>query len=111
MEIDYSILPDLTPGDFDQDSDVDGDDLGHWQIHFGSGAGADADGDGDSDGADFLTWQRNYTGPSPAALATVPEPSAAVVLTLGLLLSAKATCRDRRTVNVVINAKENGFHV
>ena len=52
------------PGDFDQDSDVDGEDFLNWQTGFGMVAGAtasdgDGDFDGDVDGEDFLIWQQN----------------------------------------------------
>ncbi len=46
------------PADFDNDGDVDGNDLAQWEDNFG----ADADSDGDTDGADFLAWQRQFTG-------------------------------------------------
>jgi len=81
----------ITPGDFNGDGRVDGDDLGVWRNEFGVGAGGDADGDGDTDGADFLVWQRRLgaTSPAVAASAVVPEPSAwcaAVVAAAWLLL-------------------------
>ena len=49
--------------DFDEDGDVDRDDLSKWESDFG-GPGSDADGDGDSDGADFFglaaaVWTRD----------------------------------------------------
>ena len=50
--------------DFDEDGDVDGDDLTLWQAGYGSGtlhSQGDADGDGDVDGRDFLTWQRQVS--------------------------------------------------
>jgi hypothetical protein len=71
--------------DFDEDGEVDGDDLVRWSQNFGSsGAGhaqGDADGDGRVDGADFLTWQRRLGsggGSMLSALApedAVPEPA------------------------------------
>jgi hypothetical protein len=62
------------PGDFDQDGDVDADDLATWQTGYAVGS---------YDGGDFLLWQRSYTGPGALATASaVPEPSS---LLLGLL--------------------------
>lgn len=54
----------MTPGDFDQDGDVDDIDLSTWESGFGSLTNAtvstgDTDSDGDVDGSDFLTWQQN----------------------------------------------------
>ena len=65
------------PADFDQDGDVDGDDLGDWQASFGIDGGGDTDTDLDSDGADFLAWQQQFTGSLDAipAATNVPEPS------------------------------------
>lgn len=69
------------PGDFDNDQDVDADDLADWRTAFGETAVGDADGDADSDGNDFLIWQRNLTGPLAAqAVSAVPEPASAALL-------------------------------
>src|SRR5690606_36690830 len=72
-----------TPGDFNDDGNVDAEDLSRWQSSFGVDDQADADGDNDSDGADFLIWQRNYQPPA-AASAAVPEPSVITLLLGGL---------------------------
>jgi hypothetical protein len=78
--------------DFDEDGDVDGDDLGDWQTGYGTMSGAahgdgDADEDGDVDGADFLAWQRGYA-PAPAAASAsvaVPEPTTIALFILTAL--------------------------
>lgn len=77
------------PGDFDDDSDVDGADLTFWKAGYGTTGSADpedgdADADNDADGADFLVWQRNLGIAPPAVPATstaasVPEPGAAAL--------------------------------
>lgn len=79
------------PGDFDGDSDVDGDDLPLWEAGYGTEPGAtpgdgDADADGDVDGLDFLTWQRVASGGTAAtpAVNAIPEPSSLLLVT-GLL--------------------------
>jgi autotransporter-associated beta strand protein len=75
-------------GDFDNDGDVDGDDLLVWQNNFGVGVNGDADDDGDTDGRDYIIWQRNFTGShSLAASAAVPEPSN-FVLFVALVVAA-----------------------
>ena len=59
--------------DFDEDGDVDGDDLDQWEGDFGVNALSDADDDGDSDGGDFLVWQRQVGfGPSAQSSGSVP---------------------------------------
>ncbi len=78
--------------DFNSDTFVDATDLDMWQAAYSATAGGDADGDGDSDGADFLAWQRQYTGPGVSASnLTVPESSAS-----WLLLATLATWLPRR---------------
>ena len=64
--------------DFDDDGDVDGDDLSDpvdgWESRFGV----------DLDGSDFLVWQQEFgLGPSLPLAQTVPEPN-------GVLLGAMA---------------------
>jgi hypothetical protein len=75
------------PGDFDNDNDVDGNDLMAWRNNFGpSSDAADADDDGDSDGQDFLVWQQNVGGAGgTSAVAAVPEPSVTSLLALAAL--------------------------
>ena len=86
LTIDYTILPDAAPGDFDVDGDVDGDDLAQWQGGYGQGNAGDADGDGDTDGRDFLLWQQNYTGPGAlTTVSAVPEPTSLMVMLFGTI--------------------------
>jgi autotransporter-associated beta strand protein len=87
--------------DYDEDGDVDGDDLDRWTADFGKQTAAlhtegDSDADGDVDGADFLTWQQQVGSglPSTPAAASVPEPAAAALVTLAALLGM---CTARRT--------------
>ena len=89
--------------DFDNDGDVDNDDLAIWEANYGLSAGADkstgdANGDGAVDGRDFLRWQQSYgidaTSPLSESIdinvvvnsGAVPEPTSAVMLALGALL-------------------------
>jgi hypothetical protein len=80
--------------DFDDDGDVDGDDLTIWQAGYGTGTlhgEGNADGDGDVDGRDFLIWQRSYGWgvTSLAASIAVPEPACLALFcmaTLGLFV-------------------------
>jgi T5SS/PEP-CTERM-associated repeat protein len=83
--------------DFDNDGDVDGDDLDQWQGDFGLNGESDADRDGDSDGSDFLAWQRQLVGPPshlPVGVA-VPEPAA---LALALVAAALGISSNRSAV-------------
>jgi hypothetical protein len=72
-------------GDFDEDGDVDGDDLARWTTSFGQTTAThtrgDADADQDVDGADFLIWQQELADDSPIAVSvSVPEPTTATLL-------------------------------
>jgi glucose/arabinose dehydrogenase len=88
-------------GDFDNDADVDSEDLAAWGEGYGLTGGAgrsdgDADGDFDVDGADFLIWQQQAgTGVAPldANSATVPEPTTATLVVVGMLLLNQFRCR------------------
>ena len=76
-----ALLAPPAAADFDEDGDVDSEDLDQWQGDFGVNGLSDADNDGDSDGADFLQWQREL-GPTSAVATTraIPEPSTWVML-------------------------------
>ncbi len=74
LRVDTLLVANATPGDFDGDGDVDGNDLADWQASYSVDGGGDADNDNDSDGRDFLIWQRNYTGSLPSSAFAVPEP-------------------------------------
>ncbi|MCC6493482.1 MAG: CAP domain-containing protein [Pirellulales bacterium] len=86
--------------DFDNDSDVDADDLSKWVAGFGVNALGDADDDGDSDGADFLIWQQQLGLGAAASVpaAAVPEPAAATLLLWAMALVRRCrSWRDCRT--------------
>ncbi|MCA9230291.1 MAG: PEP-CTERM sorting domain-containing protein [Planctomycetales bacterium] len=78
------------PADFDEDTDVDGDDLVNWESGFGmSGSATHADGDADqdmdTDGFDFLVWQLQFGLQASSITASaspfsVPEPSTLLLL-------------------------------
>lgn len=81
--------------DFQRDGDVDADDLAEWQSFYADAANADADSDGDSDGADFLVWQRDFGSGSPSTPMTVavPEPSAWMLLLVGIAIAKSRSQR------------------
>lgn len=99
-ELDALFMSPFAAGDFDEDADVDSDDLAVWQMHFGSSTvthlEGDADADGDVDGRDYLVWQRDYTasGMSPMSSQQVPEPTGIFPLLFATPLS-HLTIRNR----------------
>lgn len=75
------------PGDFNSDGVVESADLPFWEAGYGLQAGAspsdgDANGDGVVNGDDFLTWQQNLGSGDALSAASVPEPTAVVLLNL-----------------------------
>ena len=95
----------IPSADFDDDNDVDGDDLLHWQRGLGKTIGAthaegDADRDGDVDDADLTLWKAAFGSPAIAASeiasATVPEPSTALLTLCGLAVNRICRRRLRR---------------
>ena len=93
----YSLLVDIPP-DFNDDQMVDSVDLGIWQASYGLNGGGDADGDGDTDGQDFLIWQDwfGFGVAGTLAAASVPEPTALVLLGTALLCLATGRMPQKR---------------
>lgn len=98
--ITLSALP--TPdyaADFNEDGFVDSLDLAIFKSNFGRTFSArpqhgDANGDFNVDGADFMIWQREYTGPAgPTSQTAVPEPASWMLALLSL-----AALRTRRAL-------------
>ncbi len=78
--------------DFDEDGDVDGDDLLIWQGNYTMSGAIHGDGDANDDGLvngrDLMIWQRQYTGPSPlAGVNAVPEPGCLCLLGAGCIMA------------------------
>jgi hypothetical protein len=87
--------------DFDEDGDVDGDDLTRWEAGYGTGmlhTEGNADGDGDVDGADFLAWQQSlgWGVNATAASARVPEPGGALLAIVSLVAGSGLSKNRRR---------------
>ena len=96
----FITVPDLTPGDFNVDFQVNGDDLIIWRQNFGTTEGVardvgDADGNGLVDGVDFLIWQRDVEPNAAAVTHAVPEPAGAASVLAGLA----SVLRRRRSSN------------
>jgi alpha-tubulin suppressor-like RCC1 family protein len=96
--------------DFDEDGDVDGDDLVQWQGDFGANDFSDADDDGDSDGADFLTWQRQVGSGATVngAVANVPEPGGIMLALAAMLGAAARGGASRRWTSVRLGSRLTG---
>jgi MYXO-CTERM domain-containing protein len=93
------VAPPSYTADFDEDGDVDSDDLADWQSGFGEGAqhdDGDADADSDADGLDFLTWQQQAGSgiSADASLQAIPEPGPAPLWLMALAASG-VWCRRR----------------
>lgn len=68
--------------DFDDDGNVDVQDLAQWRGEVAINEPRDSDGDDDSDGADFLAWQRQAGSDvsTVTASAIAPERNSALVI-------------------------------
>ena len=94
-----SVSGSVLDADFDEDGDVDGDDLTHWESGFGTSGAAthtdgDADGDQDVDGRDFLVWQQQFGVAPPGT--SIPEPGATSLIAIGILAAAASACRNAK---------------
>ena len=99
VHLDQSLIEVVTSfaeSDFDLDGDVDLQDLTIWEQHYGIDAGGDGSGNGITDGADFLLWQRQFSGDlsSFSATTAVPEPANCFPILFGLMMFRIQ--RDRR---------------
>jgi hypothetical protein len=96
-KIDYlAIAAPSFAGDFDNDGDVDGNDLIQWRGDFGVDDDSDADDDGDSDGNDFLVWQRELgSGLAVTSSTAAPEPSCLGLTCLACLFTLVSQRRRR----------------
>jgi hypothetical protein len=110
VKLDVVALPSYA-ADFDEDGDVDGDDLARWQSGFGEDVlhgDGNADADSDADGADLLTWQQQVgSGVSAAATGqTIPEPSAAMMLVMALgALATRASRKSAKVTGCLVRAR------
>jgi hypothetical protein len=96
--IDYTPDPGTLAGDYDGNEQASqADDYAKWRADFGKlvavGNGADGSRNGVIDAADYVVW-RQGASPAGAAGASVPEPSALLLLASGLL--ALVATRGRR---------------
>lgn len=90
--------PLVVQGDYNGDMVVDAQDYSAWKTNFGGtvtpGTGADGNGDGIVNAADYTVWRNNFTAGS-GSLASVPEPSAWLLLAgfvvVGWRISARPT--------------------
>ena len=84
--------------DFDEDGDVDGDDLAEWRMGFGIDCTADhmdgdADADQDVDGADFLAWNGNSAAVCTPIASSVPVPEPRRTFLLFILATVRNSPR------------------
>ena len=90
----------VSTGDFDQDTDIDGEDFLRWQRGFGIGtalAEGDANNDGAVDAADLFVWSEQFGSLAIQAAVGVPEPSAAILsgIFLGMTLLSRESANSR----------------
>jgi hypothetical protein len=69
-------------GDYTGNGVVDLADHNYWRATFGSinSLAADGNNNGVVDAGDYIVWRRNYAGPGAGSGASVPEPSAILLV-------------------------------
>lgn len=94
LNVDYALLPESQPGDYNLDGVVDGGDFLVWQREFGqSGSNADGDGSGTVDAGDLAIWREHFGATASSSVSAIPEPS---TLALGSVLGGLAALAGRR---------------
>lgn len=112
LTINYTIVDDLLPGDFDGSGYVDQLDYAKWKSQFGTvltEAGTDSDGNGDGvvNLADYTVWRDHLGSGAPPAVALdatgVPEPAAGVMALLAAIglggLGSRKVCKLQSPAN------------
>jgi prepilin-type processing-associated H-X9-DG protein len=88
LSINYTILPENVPGDYDRNGQVEPADYAKWSGEFGTsvnpGDGSDGSGDGAINAADYVVW-RSHFNPGGGA-SNVPEPASGLCCCLGIVL-------------------------
>jgi hypothetical protein len=93
--ISFDVLSDVAADDADFDGNglVDGADFLIWQRSAGSAGGpaqGDANGDGNVNATDLSVWKTQFgAGAAVGAIGAVPEPSAALLLAIGVCAVAR----------------------
>ncbi|MGE3244118.1 MAG: DUF1559 domain-containing protein, partial [Pirellulales bacterium] len=112
LTIDYQIIDDQVPGDYDGNGIVEAADFTAWKSAFGStvspaGSGADGSGNGLVDAADYTIWRDHFVGGAGAVEANaVPEPRSLALLGCVLTMLGAGGMRkqlSRRTPQPVTN--------
>jgi prepilin-type N-terminal cleavage/methylation domain-containing protein len=90
LTIEYTILDDALPGDYDANGTVDAADYVAWKAAFGqsvtAGAGADGNRDGTVNAADYVVW-REQLMPTPLQATAVPERTTGALACAALAMS------------------------
>ena len=77
LSIDYTLLSEAIPGDYDGSGVVDANDYSTWKATFGSSvtalSGADGNGNGTVDAADYIIWRKHFQR-AETPLRGVPRP-------------------------------------
>ena len=117
LTVDYTILPESIPGDYDHNGVVNSADYDAWKANFrrggDAGSGADGNANGRVDAADYTVWRNNLgagvgsasgeqrAGASSPPFTSAPEPCTFAMLSWALLLLSAGGMRRHRAQHSV----------
>ena len=112
LTVDYTILSESIPGDYNHNGVVNAADYDAWKATFGMlaapGSGADGNGNGRIDAADYTIWRNNVgfgggsasggqrAGSSSTPVSSVPEPATLSLLGWTIALLGASGMKRRR---------------
>lgn len=118
LTVDYTILAESPPGDYDHNGTVEPADYAVWRGSFGAsvapGSGADGNGNGIVDSGDYIIWREhvpNGGGGLSTSMAAVPEPATLVSILCAFGLLGAGGLRKHRPRRLVSNDLRPAEHL
>ena len=108
LTVEYSIVEESLPGDYDGNGTVESADYNKWKAEFGTtvallGSGADGNANGIVDAGDYTIWRDHFGGTGTGAVSArpVPEPSSLALICFTIAILGVGGLRTHRTPQLV----------